>query len=243
MGVARQNHSQSHINIVNGHVVAAKWRVYMELSEVETKSEVGSRHEFEPDIDGTELLKVVRSTLTNFLKAGTVGVDREPHYGRGTIRDPDSPEISGVFVTLWWRSVDGRKHLRGCIGRHARHFMNLTEEVADCALSAAVDDPRFPSVNFSELKDISIEINLLKKSERIFDPESELDPARYGVIIKMGIRQGTLLPGIAGIETIDQQLKNVREKAGIAEGDPAILHRFEVKKIVEDNQAPIAEVH
>ncbi len=78
-------------------------------------------------------------------------------------------------------------------------------------------------------------MDVLSPPERIGGPE-ELDPKRYGVIVKSGRRRGLLLPDLEGIETVEEQVATACAKAGIAYGpsglpdEPVELYRFEVKR-------------
>ena len=58
----------------------------------------------------------------------------------------------------------------------------------------------------------------------------ELDPSRYGVIVKSGWRKGVLLPDLPGITTAEEQVRIARQKAGIGEAERLELLRFEVKR-------------
>lgn len=136
-----------------------------------------------------------------------------------------------VFVTL--RSPEGE--LRGCIGRTSPLFPTLAEEVIDCAIGAATRDPRMRSVEPSELPTLALEVSVLAPAEPIAGPDA-LDPARYGVIARQtsagGERRAVLLPGIAGIDTVTDQLRVVLHKAGIDPGLPYQLERFTVDKVI-----------
>jgi AmmeMemoRadiSam system protein A len=136
-----------------------------------------------------------------------------------------------VFVTL--RSPDGE--LRGCIGRTEPMFPTLVDEVIDCAIGAATRDPRMRSVSASELPTLALEVSVLAPAESIAGPD-ELDPARYGVIARQSARHGerraVLLPGIAGIDTVTDQVRVVLHKAGIDPSLPYRLERFTVDKVI-----------
>ncbi len=56
----------------------------------------------------------------------------------------------------------------------------------------------------------------------------ELDVKRYGVIVTKGGRRGLLLPDLDGVDTVEEQIKIAREKAGIAPDEEVRLERFEV---------------
>ena len=161
-------------------------------------------------------------------------IERSLRDERRLVSEPFAPPWDlprAVFVTL--RSPDGE--LRGCIGRTTPLFPTLADEVIDCAIGAATRDPRMRSVEPSELASLAIEVSVLARAEPIDGPE-QLDPARYGVIAQQETRRGTrravLLPGIAGIDTVTDQLRVVLHKAGIDPSLPYQLERFTVDKVV-----------
>ncbi len=119
--------------------------------------------------------------------------------------------------------------LRGCIGTIQPTRSNLAEEIAFNALSAGFNDPRFPTLTLDELGEITISVDVLSEPEKINDP-SQLDPGRYGVIVRSGSSTGLLLPNLEGIDTVEKQLSIARQKAGIEPHEPVELYRFEVKR-------------
>lgn len=133
-----------------------------------------------------------------------------------------SGEKAGVFVSI-------KKHgqLRGCIGTTEPTRSNILEEVKQNAISAATRDPRFEPVSIDELADLVYSVDVLKPAEPITAME-ELDPARYGVIVRSGYRTGLLLPNLEGIETAAEQVAIAKKKAGIGPKEPVELERFEV---------------
>lgn len=134
---------------------------------------------------------------------------------------------AGVFVSL-----KKSESLRGCIGTVYPTRENMAEEIASNAISAARNDPRFPPVKKEELPDLSISVDILSEMERI-GKTSELDPKKFGVLIRSGSRSGLLLPDLEGVSTVDDQLAIVRQKAGIAPGEPVELYRFTVTRYAE----------
>lgn len=129
---------------------------------------------------------------------------------------------AGAFVSL-------KKfgELRGCIGTIVPTRPNLPDEVKHNAIAAATQDPRFDPVEATELDDLVYSVDVLQPAEAIADM-AELDPKRYGVIVRQGQRQGLLLPNLEGVETAAEQVAIARRKAGIAERDSVELERFEV---------------
>src|SRR5579875_1469751 len=103
---------------------------------------------------------------------------------------PSSPERpSGAFVTL---HEGGR--LRGCIGR-VETVAPLHLTVRECALSAAIHDPRFDPVRPEKVENLHIEISVLSSFQEI-QPE-EIEVGRHGLLVSHGGRRGLLLPQVA----------------------------------------------
>lgn len=131
---------------------------------------------------------------------------------------------AAAFVSLKKKGA-----LRGCIGTITPLTGSLAEEIAANARSAGLKDPRFPPVEAEELGELTYSVDVLSPPEKVEDP-SALDPQRYGVIVRSGIRTGLLLPALEGVSTVAEQLEIAREKAGIAAQEPVEIFRFEVKR-------------
>ena len=152
----------------------------------------------------------------------------ETYVNKGEIIQPPQPvpdffrKRAGVFVSI-------KKHgqLRGCIGTVEPVQENLAQEIIQNALSAGTRDPRFNPVTPEELKDLTYSVDVLCPPEPISGLD-ELDPQRYGVIVKSGHRSGLLLPMLEGIDTAEEQVEIARQKAGLRRGEPVKLSRFEV---------------
>ena len=134
---------------------------------------------------------------------------------------------AGVFICLKIRG-----QLRGCIGTFHPQLDNLVLEIIHNAVSAAIEDPRFPRVSMKELTSIEISVDILTPPEPISSPE-ELDPRQYGVIVQRQGRRGLLLPDIEGIDTVEEQIRIARIKAGIRPGEAVELFRFRVDRYNE----------
>ncbi len=99
------------------------------------------------------------------------------------------------FVTL---TVHGE--LRGCIGTlEARQ--PLAEDVREHAVSAALNDYRFPPVQPEEVNEIQIEISHLNEPQRLeyTTPDelvARLRPGVDGVVLRDGICRATFLPQV-----------------------------------------------
>ena len=157
----------------------------------------------------------------------------ESYVGRGVMPElPEGlpPELTarraGAFVSLHEQG-----QLRGCIGTIAPTADCLGREIMQNAVSAAVRDPRFAPVRRDELPWLDISVDVLGEAEDIDSP-AELDVKRYGVIVSRGGRRGLLLPYLAGVDSVEQQIAIARQKAGIGPEEKVSLQRFEVVRHV-----------
>lgn len=130
---------------------------------------------------------------------------------------------AGAFVSLKKFGV-----LRGCIGTTAPTRDSLAQEIVRNAVAAGTQDPRFPPVTAEELPDLVYSVDVLDAPEPA--EEAELDVRRYGVIVSCGSRRGLLLPDLAGVDTVAQQISIARQKGGIRPEEPVTLQRFEVTR-------------
>jgi len=133
-------------------------------------------------------------------------------------------EKAGVFV-----SIKKKGQLRGCIGTFQPAKENVSSEIICNAVSAATEDPRFPPVDPSELDSLEYSVDVLTRPEKVAG-KKDLNPAKYGVIVKSGDRRGLLLPDLEGVDTADDQVSIASMKAGIYVGEEVELFRFEVKR-------------
>ena len=137
----------------------------------------------------------------------------------------DMKEKNGVFVCLK-RGND----LRGCIGTFVPTSENLYEEIVKNAVAAATEDPRFYPLLETDLEGLQYSVDVLSTPEPVKDL-SELDPQKYGIIVIKGARRGLLLPDLEGVDTVEEQLRITKMKAGIDPGDKDIeIFRFSVKR-------------
>lgn len=142
-----------------------------------------------------------------------------------------------VFVTL---RIEER--LRGCIGSLRALTANVVEETMDRARAAAFEDPRFPALTLAELSETSVEVSILRPLQPVRSRD-ELDPARFGIEVRdHSGRRAVLLPDIPGVETIEQQVKVTRQKAGIPAGNDLQIRRFSVVKVLDPLFGGIREV-
>ena len=130
---------------------------------------------------------------------------------------------SGAFVTL-----KKRGQLRGCIGTDSATKDTLADEICHNSVEAGTQDPRFSPVEKWELSELVYSVDVLFPA--VPATKDELDPAVYGVIVSSGRKQGLILPGQDGIDTAEEQLALARNKAGIPDGKPFAIERFEVAR-------------
>ncbi|MFC1643906.1 AmmeMemoRadiSam system protein A [Candidatus Omnitrophota bacterium] len=157
-------------------------------------------HATEDDFSSREkqfLLDLARQTLCWYAEDRSVP----------TVEDKDvTPKLlakEGCFVTLDSKEKRYALYggLRGCMGMFAPAGAPLYKNVIDRTIAAAVRDPRFPPVKYSELKDIKIEISVLTTPEELdfSSPEdllAKLKPFEDGVILTTGYGASTYLPQV-----------------------------------------------
>ena len=119
--------------------------------------------------------------------------------------------------------------MRGCIGTFLPCCGNVAEETIKNAICAATEDPRFSLVTKEELPFITYSVDVLSPPEKISDPK-ELDPKKYGVIVVKGGMKGLLLPDLEGVETVEEQVRIAKMKAGIDLAESADIYRFRVRR-------------
>lgn len=157
-----------------------------------------------------------RQTLESYLQGGKT-VDRPNDM------DEFERQRAGVFVSL---KKNGQ--LRGCVGTFQPVYDNIAEEIKHNAIAAGLRDPRFSPVTVQELSGLAYSVDVLTPPEPA--RREDLDPRRYGVIVRHGGRSGLLLPDLEGVDTVDQQLNIALQKAGISPGEKYSIQRFEVKR-------------
>jgi len=110
--------------------------------------------------------------------------------------EPWLEEEGASFVTLT-TSTDS---LRGCIGSIIAH-QKLYEDIIRNAKSAALYDPRFPSLMLEEFENIKVEVSILTEPKPLeYDSIENLKEKIHvgvdGVVLKHGANQATFLPQV-----------------------------------------------
>ncbi|MFH1575816.1 MAG: AmmeMemoRadiSam system protein A [Candidatus Nealsonbacteria bacterium] len=116
---------------------------------------------------------------------------------------------AGVFVTI----MDG-KALKGCIGTYLPTQNNIAKEIILNAIAAATEDYRFDSIQKNDLSSLSYTVYILGEPKKISN-ESELNPRKFGIIVKTARKSGLLLPDLEGVDTADEQISIACQKGGI----------------------------
>ncbi len=134
---------------------------------------------------------------------------------RGAAWEPASPsphlaEARGVFTSL---HVGER--LRGCVG-FVQPLRTLYQTVAQTAVAAAFNDPRFDPVSEQEAAQLRIEISVLSPLRAITLPEIEV--GCHGLVITHRFQRGLLLPQVAAQHAWDREtfVMETCLKAGLA---------------------------
>jgi len=111
---------------------------------------------------------------------------------------PDLPPVfwekRGVFVT-----IKRQEQLRGCIGL-PYPIKPLGDALIEAAVSAALEDPRFPPVSRPELADIDLEVTVLTEPRPLECPPEErpgcIEVGKHGLIVSGLGTGGLLLPQV-----------------------------------------------
>ena len=175
---------------------------------------------YKPETIYTEL---ALKSIQEFLETGKV-----IHLSSQTI-----PELllvkKSCFVSL---HIAKNSNLRGCIGTIQPVQENLFHEIIKNAVSSASRDSRFKPLSIEELDLIEISVDVLSIPEKK-ENLSNHNPKTHGLIISDGnYRRGVLLPNLEGIDTVEQQVDIVMEKAGIYDHINLEYYTFTVERFL-----------
>ena len=152
------------------------------------------------------LLQTARNSVRSYL-AGETPRTSEPEPG--VLREP-----RGIFV-----SIHKGGQLRGCIGNvHAGG--PLYRSAGECAISAAVGDPRFMPLTTAELPFVEFEISVLSPIERV-EHIDKIQIGVHGLLVSKGSSRGLLLPKVASTYgwNCEKFLQETCIKAGLKPND------------------------
>ncbi|MES2356091.1 MAG: AmmeMemoRadiSam system protein A [Pseudomonadota bacterium] len=176
---------------------------------------------------GTVLLPIARASIEQALG--------EKYLTRESLPDW-LVEKGACFVTLHKQQV-----LRGCIGT-VDAFRPLIDDVKTNAVSAALRDPRFPSVRQEELNEIDIEVSVLSSPEPLLfknemDALAQLRSGVDGVVFEWRGSRSTFLPQVwESLPDEREFLGHLKKKAGFSIdfwAEDINLSRYTVSKWAE----------
>lgn len=160
-------------------------------------------------------IRLARESLTHYLLYGE-------YLNIATyVTEEMKKDKRGVFV-----SIKKAGELRGCIGTIYPTTKNIASEIIKNAVEAGERDPRFNPIMEDELEDLDFSVDVLTEPEIAI--KEELNPKKYGIIVKSSEKSGLLLPTIDGVETVDKQLEIALSKAGIGQEEVYTIEKFEV---------------
>lgn len=160
-------------------------------------------------------VRLARESLTHYLIEGKL-MDMPSYVTEEMISNK-----RGVFVSLKKFGA-----LRGCIGTIFPVTESIAEEIMRNAIEAGEGDPRFSPVAEGELEDIVFSVDVL--TEPMEASKEELNPKKYGVVVRSGRKSGLLLPDLEGVNTVEEQLSIVLNKASISPSEKYSIEKFEV---------------
>lgn len=134
------------------------------------------------DTQKKRLLQIARESMSAYVKDGK----KKDFVEKDSLLN----EPMGAFVTLHEAG-----DLRGCIGNIVGHGP-LYQTVADMAIEAATDDPRFRPVTAKELDKIDLEISALSPLKKVASAD-EIQIPGHGVLVKSARGGGVYLPQVA----------------------------------------------
>jgi uncharacterized protein len=162
--------------------------------------------------DGELLVGSARESIDLFFRSGAITIPKR------ISEDERFDKRLGCFVTL--KLNDSEKSLRGCIG-FPEPTTQLKRALTESAVAAATQDPRFPPISRSELKDLLVEVSILTKPA-IIDVRNKRELPSHvrvgvdGLIMRWEFGSGLLLPQVASEWHWDAEefLCNLSMKAG-----------------------------
>jgi uncharacterized protein (TIGR00296 family) len=95
----------------------------------------------------------------------------------------------GVFVALYRQGL-----LRGCMGT-IEPVLPLVDACRECAIAAALKDPRFASVVEDELPGMVVEVTVTGGMRPLGETDA-LEGGSTGVVLSRGCRREVFLPGV-----------------------------------------------
>ena len=161
------------------------------------------------DVEKQELIRVAAATVQRAATGKSMPKVSVGTFAAG-IRRPGAS-----FITL---TKKGR--LRGCLGS-LQAYRPLVLDVAERGFATAIKDPRFEPVRAEELRELHMEVAVLRAPQRMtFESETDLldqlRPGQDGLIIEDAGKRSTFLPKVWDEITEPRMfLRRLKEKAGL----------------------------
>lgn len=153
------------------------------------------------------ILGLARRAIESFLEEG-----KELEIDESEVPE-EFRKARACFVTL---TKNGQ--LRGCIG-DVEAYQPLYKDVIKDAVAAAFYDPRFVPVEKGEIKDLEIEISILREMRKIGGIR-EIKEGKDGVILENGGRRAVFLPQVwEELPDKESFLRRLALKAGSSEDE------------------------
>lgn len=143
------------------------------------------------------------------LRHARQAIEEKVRYQRESPAECPPGPYAGAFVTLRKGS-----RLRGCIG-YVEGTKSMIQTVRECAVAAAVRDPRFAPVAAEELSHLRLEISVL--SPLVDASLEQIEIGKHGLQVSRGYQRGVLLPQVASEYRWDAKrfLEETCRKAGL----------------------------
>ena len=179
------------------------------------------------------LLQIARAAIENAVKR------KNPLPLSEDAQTQTLRENGASFVTL---TIAG--DLRGCIGA-IEAYQPLAEDVREHAVSAAMEDPRFPPLREAELDRIHIEVSRLTAPQELEYTDADdllkkLRPHLDGVILRHGFRRATFLPQVwekipDPVEFLEQLCYKMGERGNLWRNTKLQVFTYQVEEFHELN--------
>lgn len=117
-------------------------------------------------------------------------------------------------------SVYSNGKLRSRNGSTEPKHKFLYNEIIENAVAAAGEDKETEPIREEELNNITLTVDVLSQPKPV-ENKSLLKPQKHGIVVKDEAgNKSVVLPNMEGIESVEQQMKVARAKAGIDEKEP-----------------------
>ena len=192
----------------------ATYRNFLEQSEQYLRAQVQKTRALEDAYCTLARRALEYSVLHNQPLPTPMGLPREMLLNRG-----------GAFVSIYVNN-----QVRGAAGALGPTTDHIAAEIAKFAVIAGLKDKRYPPITTAELSGLTYRVDIIGKPEMVDSPD-KLDPKFYGLIVtstENSKHWSAILPNQHGIDTGEEQIAAVKQRAGIAPETIVKMERFEV---------------